>query len=46
MATGAGETLMLGPEVRDDPAIAVLVKSFDDTFNERQRNLEKQHAGK
>ena len=35
---------MLGPEVSDQPEIYKLVKSFEEGFNEKLRNAEKERA--
>jgi hypothetical protein len=46
IATGDNETFVLGPEIPDRKDIAVLVKGFEDTFNEKLRKLEKERAAK
>jgi 2',3'-cyclic-nucleotide 2'-phosphodiesterase (5'-nucleotidase family) len=40
MTTGEADAVVLGPEVREQPEIRTLVKSFEDGFNEKLRNAE------
>jgi 2',3'-cyclic-nucleotide 2'-phosphodiesterase (5'-nucleotidase family) len=38
------DTFMLGPEVGERPDVLTAVKAFEDAYNERQRELQKQNA--
>jgi len=44
MQTGENDVIVLGPEVVEKPEILQLVKSFNDSFNDKMRKLEKQRA--
>ena len=44
VTTGEADAVMLGPEVRDQPEIYKLVKSFEDGFNARLRKPEAERA--
>lgn len=44
VATGDNETFILGPEVGENPSMLTLVKSFEDSFNDKQRKKEKERA--
>lgn len=44
VTTGEADAVMLGPEVRDQPEIYKLVKSFEDGFNEKLRKAETERA--
>ena len=46
MASGDNETFILGPEIADKREIAALVKSFEDSFNEKLRKAEMEQAAK
>ncbi len=40
------ETFILGPEVGEKPEVLTLVKSFEDSFNDKLRKIEKEEAAK
>lgn len=44
VASSDGGTRMLGPDVREQPAMFAAVKTFEDGFNDRLKVLEKQRA--
>ena len=44
MATGENDVYVLGPEVGEKPEILTLVKSFEDSWNDKMRKLEKERA--
>jgi hypothetical protein len=44
--TGVAETVMLSPEVGENPDVLKLVKSFEDGFNEKLRKAEIEKAAK
>lgn len=46
MTTGDNETFILGPEVGEKKEIASMVKSFEDSQNEKMRKYEQQQAVK
>jgi hypothetical protein len=46
VTTGDNETFILGPEVGEKPEILALVKSFEDSFNDKLRKLEKERTAK
>jgi hypothetical protein len=46
MASGENDTFILGPEVGEKPEVLTLVKSFEDSFNDKLRKLEKERAAK
>lgn len=46
MASGDNETSLLSPEVGEKPEILKLVKSFEDSFNDKLRKKEKEKAAK
>ena len=46
MTQGDCETFLLGPEVGEKPDMLALVKSFEDSFNDKLRKIEKENAAK
>ncbi|HTR96789.1 MAG TPA: multiheme c-type cytochrome [Candidatus Acidoferrales bacterium] len=46
MTTGDNDTYILGPEVGEKPEVLALVKSFEDSFNDKLRKIEKERAAK
>ena len=44
VTTGDNETFILGPEVGEKPEVLTLVKSFEDSFNDKLRKKEKERA--
>lgn len=44
MASAEAEAVMMGPEVRDKPEVAALVKGFEDALAEKNRKLDMEHA--
>ncbi len=44
MTLGDNETFLLGPEVGENPQVLQLVKSFEDSFNDKQRKRDKERA--
>ena len=44
MVSGDNETFLLGPEVGEKPEVLQLVKSFEDSFNDKLRKKEKERA--
>lgn len=44
MTTGENDVFVLGPEVGEKPEVLQLVKSFNDSFNDKMRKLEKERA--
>jgi hypothetical protein len=46
MTTGENDTYILGPEVGEKPEMLTLVKSFEDSFNDKLRKKEKEKAAK
>ena len=46
MTSGENDTYILGPEVGEKPEILTLVKSFEDSFNDKLRKKEKEKAVK
>lgn len=46
MTTGENDVFVLGPEVGEKPEVLQLVKSFNDSFNDKMRKLEKERAAR
>jgi len=46
VTTGDNETFILGPEVGEKPEVLKLVKTFEDSFNEKLRKAEKEQIAK
>ncbi len=46
MVSGENETFILGPEVGEKAEILALVKSFEDSFNDKLRKIEKERVAK
>jgi hypothetical protein len=42
--SGEGEMVMLGPDVREQPAMFAMVRAFEDGFNEELKRREKERA--
>ena len=46
MQTGENDVFVLGPDVTEKPELLIMVKSFNDAFNDKMRKLEKERAAK
>ena len=46
MQTGENDVFVLGPDVVEKPEVLVMVKAFNDAFNDKMRKMEKERAAK